>query len=78
MPKKNTGRAPIPVRRMGTEVVADRRTRRVRDRGAATRAAIEEQDEPCGECGDVLVRITDKYGSRVVCTNYGGCENAPG
>ena len=39
---KTTGRTPIPVRRMGTEVIADRRTRRLRDRGAEERAAVEE------------------------------------
>lgn len=38
-------RAPLPKRRMGTEVIDDRRTRRVRDRAAAERDAVERELE---------------------------------
>lgn len=47
---RTTGRTPIPVRRMGTEVIADRRTRRVRDRGSAERAAVDESSTPAEVC----------------------------
>lgn len=35
-------RAPRPTRRMGTEVLADRRTARMRTRADAERAALQE------------------------------------
>lgn len=39
----NKGRAPRPVRRMGTEIHEDRRTRRQRTRADEERAAVELQ-----------------------------------
>jgi len=42
---KPGGRVPRPVRRMGTETIRDRRTRRERDRGASERAAVQEGRE---------------------------------
>jgi len=40
--KQPRGRVPRPVRRTGTEVIADRRTRRRRQRGQDERRAVEE------------------------------------
>lgn len=45
---KDTGRAPRPVRRMGTEVIKDRRTRRQRTRSDELRAVLDDlaDEEP--------------------------------
>ena len=40
-PKRRLGAAPRPVRRMGTELIADRRTRRARSRSDNERLMIE-------------------------------------
>jgi hypothetical protein len=42
-------RAPLPVRRMGTEVLQDRRTRRLRTRSEEERAALEEAERDLDE-----------------------------
>lgn len=46
--KKPGGRVPAPIRRMGTETIADRRTRGVRQRGQSERAEIEAELEADG------------------------------
>jgi hypothetical protein len=43
--KHPRGRVPLPVRRTGTEVIADRRTRRRRQRGQDERRALKEEEE---------------------------------
>lgn len=58
-PKKNyKDRAPIPQRRMATEVLSDSRTKRIRQRSDNERAMIEDQldefAEELEELNDIL------------------------
>lgn len=58
--RKPGGRSPLPVRRMGSEIIADRRTRGQRQRGQADRAEIEaELDEGLDACQTYLLESGD-------------------
>lgn len=73
----NKGRAIRPVRRMGTEVHADRRTRRLRTRSDEERYEIEDSWEAYAEAWDQLHGEDDPDGLDDIIADLRRRENRP-